>query len=74
MSGLPLVKGYLLTKLYRPDILNTHSNVQMLQNEVVFGVYSDSGGAVLLVLSFLVGVGCFVVGKSVFVRLIAKEW
>lgn len=37
----------------------------MLQNEVAFGIVYNSGGAVLLILSFLVDVGCFMIGKFV---------
>jgi hypothetical protein len=44
----------------------------MLQNEVAFGIAYNSGGAVLLILSFLVGVSCFMIGKFVIVRLVSK--
>jgi hypothetical protein len=70
--GFPIVKGYLLTKSHIPSNINAYGNVHMLQNEVAFGIVYNSGGAILLVFSILVGVGCFMVGKFVFVRLISK--
>lgn len=71
--GFPIVKGYLLTKSRSPSNLNHYDNVHMLQDEVTFGFVYDSSGAVLLMLSFLLGIGCFMVGKFVFVRFIAKK-
>lgn len=70
--GFTVVKGYLLTKSHIPSDINTYDNVHILQNEVAFGIVYNSGGAVLLILSFLAGVGCFMIGKFVFVRSIAK--
>lgn len=70
--GFPIAKGYLLTKSHIPSNINAYDNVFMLQNEVAFGVVYNSGGVVHLALSFLVGVGCFIACKFVFVRLIAK--
>ncbi|MFZ0443213.1 MAG: hypothetical protein WAM95_00880 [Bacillus sp. (in: firmicutes)] len=70
--GFPIVKGYLLTKSHSPRNLNAYGNVYVLQNEVAFGIVYNLGGAVLLILSFLVGVRCFIIGKFVFERLIAK--
>ena len=70
--GFPIAKGYLLTKFHSPSNINDYYNVHMLPNKVAFGIVYHSGGAVLLIFSFLVGVGCFMIGKFVFVRLIAK--
>lgn len=66
------MKGYLLTKSHIPSNINAYDNVHMLQNEVAFGIVYNSGGVVLLILFFLAGVVCFMIGKFVFVRLIAK--
>ncbi|MEK5520874.1 hypothetical protein [Bacillus sp. HNG] len=70
--GFTIIKGYLLTKSHIPSDINTYDNVHMLQNEVAFGIVYNSGGAVLLILSFLAGIVCFMIGKFVFVRLRAK--
>lgn len=70
--GFPIAKGYVMTKYYNPSIANHYDNVHVLQNEVAFGIVYNSGGAVLLILSFLVGVVCFMIGKFAFVRLMAK--
>lgn len=70
--GFPIAKGYLLTKTHIPSNINAYDHVHMLQNEVAFGMVYHSGGAVQLILSFLVGVGCFMIGKLIFVRLRAK--
>jgi lipoprotein signal peptidase len=70
--GFPIAKGYLITRSHSPSIANHYENVYMLQNEVAFGIAYNSGGAVLLILSFLVGVPCFMIGKFVIVRLVSK--
>lgn len=70
--GFPIAKGYLLTKFHNPSKVNAYGNVHMLQNEVAFGGVYDLDGVVLLSLSFLVGIGFFMIGKFVFVRLTAK--
>lgn len=70
--GFPIAKGYLLTKAHIPSNINGYDNVHMLQNEVAFGIVYNSGGAALLILSFLAGVVCFIIGKFVFVKLVSK--
>ena len=72
ITGFPIAKGNLLTKSHSPGNIDAYDNVYMLQTEVAFGFVYNSGGVVLLILSFLMGVGCFMIGKFVFVRLRAK--
>ena len=34
---VPILIGYIKTRLYKPDVTNAFDNVQYLQNEVAFG-------------------------------------
>lgn len=71
--GFQLLQGYIAAKFTSPDTESTSENIHVLQNEVVFSFYYHSGGILQLILSFLVAMGCFMVGKYVFKKIFKKS-
>lgn len=71
--GFPIVQGYIAAKFSTPSRLGASENIHVLQNEVVFGFYYQSGEVLLPILSFLIGVGCFMFGKFIFLHFFRKS-
>lgn len=71
--GFPLAQGYIATKFSTPSRLGASENIHILQDEVVFGFYYQSGGVLLSILSFFAGVGCFMLAKFTFLRFFRKS-
>lgn len=67
--GWQVVNGYVLTKNYVPDIINSYAGVDYLQEEVAFGVVQRSNGLYVAAACLLVGVVYYVTR----VVLIAKR-
>ena len=68
--GFQLVKGNWLTKSYQPNVTKAYDQVDVLQNEVTFGVINNESGIFLMVISFCVGVISFFIGKLLFKKLL----
>ncbi|RCW42134.1 hypothetical protein [Paenibacillus prosopidis] len=53
--GWQVVNGYLLTKAYVPDIVNSYASVDNLQNKVAFGTRSNVSGLFIAAVCLFVG-------------------
>ena len=61
--------GYVRTRYYVPDILNSYENVESLQHQTSFGIVIDGFGIIRFAGMFVTVMIGYILGKTLFDRL-----